>query len=239
MSNEDVQRSIEEIRSLRSQGLITPEEAYRRHTAALAALSPALSQVAAVSTPVVAPPSAIAAAKTGQSRLGLDVLAVVLALAGGIFGIVGALVQEVQAGGGVLLVFAGAPIIEEALKPAGIYILLGRWPQAVRGRLHVASLTALSGLCFGLIESFFYVTFYYPDGSSDYVLFRYTVPVAMHVIASFIVGLGLSRSLIDWASGRAPLSKATRNFYLAGVALHAVYNTTAVILSLAGVIDFD
>lgn len=168
----------------------------------------------------------------------LQPLAVVVALVGCMFGIVGAVLQEIQSGL-FLGPFIAAPLIEEALKPTGIYIILLRWPWALLGRLHIALLTALAGLCFGLIESYIYVTFYNPDGGSDYVLFRFTVPVLMHVVASFIVGLGLSRSVIDWASGRAPFPKRTRNFYFAAAGLHAVYNTTAVILVLTGVLEFD
>ncbi|HEX5368218.1 MAG TPA: PrsW family glutamic-type intramembrane protease, partial [Dehalococcoidia bacterium] len=165
-------------------------------------------------------------------------LALTLAVLGGVFGIVGAISQEVRAGGGVMLAFAAAPLIEEALKPAGIYVLLIRWPQALLGRLHTATLTAISGLCFGLIESYVYVHVYNPGGSADYRLFRYTVPVAMHVIGSFVVGLGLNRSLIDWAAGRSGLSKSTRNFYLAGVLLHITYNVTVAALVLTGVLSF-
>jgi RsiW-degrading membrane proteinase PrsW (M82 family) len=161
-----------------------------------------------------------------------------MALVGGVLGIGGAFVQELQAGG-LLAVFIAAPIIEEGLKPAGIYILLTRWPQAVRSQLHVAWLTALSGVCFGVIESLVYVTFYFPDQGGDYVLFRFTIPVAMHAIASFVVGLGLSRAVIDWAAGRQRLPKRARNFYLAGVGLHAVYNTMAVVLGAMGVFAFE
>ncbi len=169
-------------------------------------------------------------------RLRYDLLALFLAIVGGGLGIVGAFVQEFQAG---LLIFIGAPIIEEALKPAGIYILLIRWPQALRGRLHTAVLAGISGLSFGLIESLVYITIYYPEGGSDFVLFRFTVTPALHFVASFLFGLGLSRALVDWAAGRARLPKSTRNWYVAAVALHAVYNTAAVILAVTGLIDFD
>jgi len=180
----------------------------------------------------IAGPSPVAAAR----RLRYDLLALFLAIVGGGLGIVGAFVQEFQAG---LLIFIGAPIIEEALKPAGIYILLIRWPQALRGRLHTAVLAGISGLSFGLIESLVYITIYYPEGGSDFVLFRFTLTPALHFLASFLFGLGLSRALVDWAAGRARLPKATRNCYVAAVALHAVYNTAAVLLAVTGVIDFD
>jgi hypothetical protein len=234
MTNDDSFASVEEVQSLRSRGLITAEEAYRRHTEALASQG-----IAAPGGPAGAPTGIPVAEADRPPRIFLDVLAIVLALMGGLFGIVGALVNEFQAGGGILLAIAGAPIIEEAMKPAGIYILLVRWPRALRGQLHTATLTTLSALSFGLVESFVYVTLYHPGGGDDYALFRFTVPVATHMLASFVVGLGLTRGLIDWAEGRAPLPKATRNFYLAGVALHAAYNISALALTFAGVLDFD
>jgi RsiW-degrading membrane proteinase PrsW (M82 family) len=188
----------------------------------------------------VAPPAVAETPAATAPGLRLHLLALGLALLGGVFGILGALVQELQVlGGGLLGVFIGAPIIEEALKPAGIYLLLLRWPQALAGRWHIAALTGLSGLCFGLIESLIYVEVYNPDGGSDFVLFRFTVTPLLHTLASTLVGLGLSRAVIDWAAGRTRLPRSTRNFYFAGAGLHALYNTTAVILVLAGVIEFD
>jgi hypothetical protein len=83
------------------------------------------------------------------------------------------------------------------------------------------------------------VTVYFPDEGSEFVLYRFTVTPTMHVIASFVVGLGLSRTVIDWAAGRAPFPRRTRTFYIAGAAFHALYNLTAVILVLVGVLDFD
>lgn len=44
---------------------------------------------------------------------------ILLSLAGGFLGIVGSFVGELQAGGFLLVIFIGAPIIEEAFKPIG------------------------------------------------------------------------------------------------------------------------
>jgi hypothetical protein len=100
-----------------------------------------------------------------------DLLAIFVAVVGGAMGIVGAALQEVQAGLGILLVIVAAPVIEEALKPSGIFVLLVRWPHALRGQLHIATLAALSGVSFGLIESLIYVTVYVSDPSDGYVCF--------------------------------------------------------------------
>jgi RsiW-degrading membrane proteinase PrsW (M82 family) len=241
MFERDVRRRLEEIQSLRRQGLLTPKEAYERHLGLMGELA---WPPVAVAVPVVAAPAAvgdprIAPSTAGMPSIGWHLFAVVVALLGGAFGVIGAFLQELRAGGGIFLAFTGAPIIEEALKPAGVYLLLLRWPQAIAGRLHTALLSALGGLCFGAIESLVYVTLYFPEGGSDFVLFRFTVPLVMHASGSFLVGLGLSRRVFDWAAGRASMPKDARNFYLAAVVLHAGYNTLVTILELAGPLNFD
>src|SRR5688572_23108170 len=102
-------------------------------------------------------------APVAQRGFGLQLFAFVVAMLGGCFGIVGAFFQELQSGGGIFVAFTGAPIIEEALKPVGIILLLIRWPQALGGRLHIATLSAAAGVCFGLIESAIYTQVYFPD----------------------------------------------------------------------------
>ena len=158
-----------------------------------------------------------------------------MALLGGVFGILGAVIQEVRGGGFLLLPFLGAPIIEEIVKPSGVYLLLVRWPRLLRGRLHTALLAALAGLSFGVIEALVYVEVYVPDAPSWFVTYRFTLPLFMHAAASFIVGLGINRGLLDWAGSGSPLPKATRNFFVAAIGLHAVFNTVVISLAIAGV----
>jgi hypothetical protein len=161
-----------------------------------------------------------------------------LALFGGVLGIVGSVFGEIRSGGFLLLPIVGAPVIEEAFKPIGVYLGLVRWPNALKNRLYVALLCAGAGIVFGLLESTMYVFVYARDHPDWYPYFRYTVPVALHAVASFTVGLGLDRGVVDWVNRGAPLPSRTRRFYIAGVTIHAIYNTTAIILALAGVLDF-
>jgi RsiW-degrading membrane proteinase PrsW (M82 family) len=205
---------LENITSLRRRGLLTAE-AYQLHLATLGVKAP----------------------DAGPASFWLQPFAVLVTIIGCVLAIPGVILQEIQSG--ALGAFVAAPVIEEALKPAGIYILLLRWPRALHGRQHTALLGALAGLTFGLIESYVYVTYYFPDEGSDYVLFRFTVPILLHVTGSTIVGYGLTRAVIDWAAGRAVFPKLTRNLFFAAAALHAIYNTVAVILSVTGVLDFD
>jgi RsiW-degrading membrane proteinase PrsW (M82 family) len=181
----------------------------------------------------------LAPEKTGRAPAYQYVLAFLMAILGGLLGIFGAIFQEAQTTlTYVLLPFIGAPIIEEALKPSGIYLALLWWPRALRSQLFTAILCALSGLVFGIIESFVYVTVYVDNPSDEFIIFRFSVPLGLHAMASYLVGLGLNQRVIDWAAGRSKLPRASRNYYIAAVVLHGLYNTIAVILSVSGVIDF-
>ena len=174
------------------------------------------------------------------SGVGGHLLAISLALVGGVLGIAGAFVQELPAAAGLLLLpFLGAPIIEEGVKPIGVYILLMRWPHLLRGQLYTAALAGLAGLVFGVLESLVYVKLYVPDPSDAFVTYRFTVPLAVHALASFTVGLGINKGVLAWAKGEAALPKASRNLFIAAVTLHAVFNITGFVLVVTGVVDLD
>jgi RsiW-degrading membrane proteinase PrsW (M82 family) len=174
-----------------------------------------------------------------RARLWLHLVAVGFALLGGLLGILGAVVAELRSGGAFLAVFLGAPIAEELTKPVGVYLFMFRWRDVLRSQLYIASLTALSGLCFGVLESLVYVTLYVPDHSQAFFIYRFTVTVLLHATASFIAGLGINTRLVDWANGDATFPRRSGYAFGAAIALHAIYNTTVVILSLTGVMEFD
>ena len=154
------------------------------------------------------------------------VLAPLIALAGGAFGIVGAIMEESNYGW-YFLPFIAAPIVEEAVKPCGVYLLLGRWPQALHGRLHTAFLAALGGLAFASIENIIYLELYFPDHTQDLALWRWTVCVLVHMSCSFIVGLGINERLSASIRGDIPFLKGNRKFFFTAMALHGVYNLLA------------
>jgi hypothetical protein len=161
------------------------------------------------------------------------VLAIILALAGGVFGIIGAFVQEVRAGFSPLIPVVGAPIIEEVLKPSGLYVVVARWPALFHRQLYISALAALGGLVFGLLESLIYATVYVDDPSNAYLVFRFTVPVALHVTASFIAGWGIRPELWRWANAGGKFPRVSRNAFLAAMVLHGLYNAVAIALSIA------
>lgn len=111
------------------------------------------------------------------------------------------------------------------MKPFGVYLLVTIWPATVTRQRSIALLAGLSGLSFGLLESSLYVFVYDTDQlGSNFALFRFTVPVALHVTASTIFGISINRSnLLTLARGASP----ARSFWLypaAAMTLHAIYN---------------
>jgi RsiW-degrading membrane proteinase PrsW (M82 family) len=135
-----------------------------------------------------------------------------------------------------LLLFALAPLYEEALKPLGVYFIFVRWPHVALSQLHVALLCAVGGLTFALVESWLYVE-KYPNAGSGFVLFRCTAPVAMHVVASFVLGLGLSGAVLSEVRSRAGLPAQTRRALFSAAAIHMAYNLTVLILAIVGMRD--
>lgn len=161
-------------------------------------------------------------------------MAIFVAALGGLLGIFGAVFEELRAGG-----IIGAPIIEEVMKPAGVFIIMAAWPATLRSHRDTALLSAVGGLVFGLIESLIYVTLYYPDAGDGFVLFRFTVPVTMHGVCSLIMGSGLDRSVFDWAGGKAPFPKLTKRRYITAAGIHYAYNITVVVLAVTGILRFS
>ncbi|GEM_PF-1035568 len=158
------------------------------------------------------------------------VLALLYACAGGFLGIVAALQAELSGSLFVVAPLILAPVAEEILKPIGVYLLAFKWPGVLRRRWYVASLAALSGLMFAIVESAVYTLVYFPEQGQNYVLYRFTVPLAIHSGASFLFGLGINSNLANWLRGRASLNTSNWPFFVAAIGVHAVYNGTVIAL---------
>ena len=131
-----------------------------------------------------------------------------------------------------LLLFFAAPFYEEALKPLGVYFIFLRWPHIDLSRIQIALLSAAGGLTFAFVESWLYIDAY-PDEGNDFVLFRFTAPVVMHVSSSFVLGLGLTPTIFGqlW---RGPIRASTRQAYFSAVGIHAAFNVTVLLLAIVG-----
>lgn len=186
------------------------------------------------------PPLSEAIADTGHKEAGTwrdHVLAVSLAVLGGLIGILGAFIEEGKSLN-PFLPFIVAPIVEEALKPAGVYFILGKYQRLLRSQLYTAFLCALAGVSFAVVENLVYLYIYIPQHSQSLVLYRFTVNVFVHSLTSFILGFGINQSLISSVKGEVPFLKGSKKFFVIAILIHAIYNTGAFIAQIAGLLNF-
>jgi RsiW-degrading membrane proteinase PrsW (M82 family) len=134
----------------------------------------------------------------------------------------------------ILAAFFVAPIMEESMKPVGLYILLAYRPESLTNRFYTARLAAIAGAGFGIIESTVYVMVYVEDPSPEYIAVRYTVPVLLHTVASFIFGFGIHQRLKASVWGQVPFLSGSWQYFVGAMALHSLCNITATILGIAG-----
>ncbi len=157
------------------------------------------------------------------------VLTILVALGGGLLGVLGAIIQELSQAS-LLVAFVAAPMIEEVMKPSGVYLLLGRWQQVLTSQIYIASLAALGGLSFAVVENIIYLQFYFPDHTQPLVLFRYGVCLPMHVVCSFIFGFGINQKLLASVRGEIPFMQGNKKFFFIPMILHSLFNIMAVVL---------
>ena len=162
-------------------------------------------------------------------------LAPLIALGGGVLGILGAIIQELSHGS-LLAAFVAAPMIEEIMKPAGVYILLVRWPKVLTSRLYTAFLAALGGLAFALVENIMYLQLYFPEHTQTLVVFRYSACLTMHMVCSFILGFGINQKLLASVRGEIPLLKGNKKFFFIPMIIHSLFNIMAVLIQSLGLI---
>ena len=157
------------------------------------------------------------------------VLALVIALGGGVLGVLGAIIQELSQGS-LLVAFVAAPMIEEVMKPSGVYLLLVRWPKLLTSRLYTAFLAALGGLVFAIVENIIYLQFYFPEHTQTLVVFRYSACLTLHVVCSFIVGFGINQKLLASVRGEIPFLKGNKKFFFVPMIIHSLFNIMAVLV---------
>ncbi len=157
------------------------------------------------------------------------ILAFLIAAGGGALGVVGAIMQE-WSYASPLVAFVAAPMIEEVMKPSGVYLLLVRWPKALTSRIYTALLAAVGGLSFAIVENIIYLQFYFPEHTQTLVVFRYSACLIVHVVCSFIFGFGINQKLLASVRGEIPFLKGNKQFFFIPMILHSLFNIMAVLV---------
>jgi iron-sulfur cluster assembly accessory protein len=91
-----------------------------------------------------------------------------------------------------------------------------------------------SGLWFAVIENGLYLNVYIQDPSLEIIIWRWTVCVLLHVGCTLVSGVGLSRVWEHTMSTRTrPKMSLAANWLIGAVVCHALYNSSAVLVSAA------
>lgn len=174
------------------------------------------------------------AAETSVRHSWLVTLAV--ALAGGLFAIMGTLAQQSVMGGGMLLgVVVFGPTVEEVMKVGLVLWLVEKRPWLFRHAEQILICALASGVVFAAVENVIYLKVYIDDPPDSLILWRWTVCVLLHAGCSTVAGLGAWRI---WRQirqeERAPALKDGAPFFVAAIVLHGLYNGTVTVLELGG-----
>lgn len=167
-------------------------------------------------------------------------LALLVALAAGPWAVAGALFNSGQSFSGTLMLIVFGPVTEELMKIAGVILVIEKWPFAFRSSIQVILCSVAGGLAFAAIENLLYLFVYVENPTPQLVLWRWTVCVALHTVCSFIAGLGAVRVWRRVWTDRAPPRLALAfPFIVAATVTHGLYNASAYVLELSGLLRWE
>lgn len=127
----------------------------------------------------------------------------------------------------ILLVVAGlVPLIEELLKPLGLWALVGRNLTPAQG----FAAGAISGGIFALIESLFYLSNPMGDSWAELVAGRAGTGL-LHITTTALLGWAMAAA---WQNGSYVRLGAT---YLLSCALHGLWNGLSILAGLSGAFE--
>ena len=161
-----------------------------------------------------------------------------VALAAGPWGVMGAFAGANATGFALLAVCVFGPVVEEVTKVAMALWVIEKRPYLFLSGGQILICAACGGLAFASIENLIYIYVYVPNHSAEFVAFRWTVCVALHMTCSTLAGLGLVKV---WREAITRLQKPRLElcygWLVTAMVGHGLYNFTMTVLQLAGWLD--
>ncbi len=159
-------------------------------------------------------------------------------LAAGPWGVMGAFAGANATGFAFLAVCVFGPIVEEVSKVAAAMWIIEKRPYCFRSGGQILICAACGGLAFAAIENLIYMYVYVPRHTKEFVAFRWTVCVALHMSCSTLAGLGLVKVWRETITQlRRPRLELAYRWMFTAMVCHGLYNLTVTVLSLAGWLD--
>ena len=164
-------------------------------------------------------------------------------LAAGPWGIAGAMVSQMSAGGitfaGLLAVAVLAPVTEEIMKVAAALWVVEKRPFYFKTASQILLCAAAGGLVFATIENLMYLGFYHPGGGAGFAAWRWVVCTALHVTCSTTAGVGLVRIWHDAIRNhRRPELAIGMPWFAGAMIVHGLYNTAVTLAETLGALSF-
>ena len=166
-----------------------------------------------------------------------------VALAAGPWGIVGALISQAFDGSfgfsGIMGAVLLAPVTEEITKVAAALWVVEKRPFWFGSPMQIMLCAAAGGLAFAMIENLMYLGFYAPGQGPAYVAWRLVVCTSLHLVCSTIAGVGLVKIWQNsLTSRRRPELADGMPLFATAMVVHGLYNATVTLAEVAGVLSF-
>jgi hypothetical protein len=163
-----------------------------------------------------------------------------VAVAAGPWGIAGAFAGANATGYMLLAVCVFGPVAEEVAKVAAAMWIIEKRPYCFITGGQILICAACGALAFAAIENLIYVYVYVPHHTPEFVAFRWTVCVALHMTCSTLAGLGLVKVWRDAVTHlHRPKLELAYPWMSTAMVGHGLYNLTVTLLQLLGILDFE
>lgn len=158
-----------------------------------------------------------------------------VAVCSGLMAIIGTLIIQAGGGNAFVLLAIGAPIVEETMKIGLTMWVVEKRPWLFHWRGQILLCGMCSGMVFAAIENVIYLTILIPNPSAGIAAWRWTVCVMLHTGCSSLAAIGAARV---WSQSqrrqRQPQLSDGAAWLVAAMLCHGIYNTSALVLELAG-----
>jgi hypothetical protein len=162
-----------------------------------------------------------------------------VACAAGPWGVMGAFAGAGATGFMLLAVCVFGPVVEEVTKVAAAMWIIEKRPYSFMTGGQILICAACGGLAFAAIENLIYTYVYVPNHTTEFVAFRWTVCVALHMTCSTLAGIGLVKVWRDAITNlHRPRLELAYRWMITAMVCHGLYNLTVTVLQLIGWLDF-
>lgn len=156
-----------------------------------------------------------------------------VALVASPWGIIGAFYGAGATIFSVLAITVFGPVVEEVSKIAVTTYVVEKRPFYFRSAVQIAFCALMGALVFSIIENLTYQHIYKQNSSANFMLWRWTVCLGMHLSCSVIASLGLMRVWRETKeTRRPPRLHLAYPYIVTAVVIHGTYNAFAIILSV-------